>query len=219
MFIPPYGAGLYIMDTKKNNDREAVADGELKIAREEIGRVLEQLARCEHEAYDGSNALDYDKLLEQIQQIKQTVHRIATQYLHTSFESRFLAVKCSRRSVGRCHEDALHVTRTGEFLDRLSADQGLACVLARCPSGARSLILYKLLTALVYVRFTGLRCLALPILRAHSPMWAVERLLSSRRGLHEELIGSNSAVKTRAPALTAATQTHRRSNRGVGQQF
>ena len=92
VFIPPYGAGLYIMDTKKNNNREAVADGELKIAREEIGRVLEQLARCEHEAYDGSNALDYDKLLEQIQQIKQTVHRIATQYLHTSFESRFLAV-------------------------------------------------------------------------------------------------------------------------------
>ena len=63
-----------------------------KTAKEAIGRLLEQLAQCEREAYDGSNSSDYDRLLEQIEQIKRNVKEIATKYLDSSFESRFLAV-------------------------------------------------------------------------------------------------------------------------------
>ncbi len=63
-----------------------------KTAKEAIGRLLEQLAQCEREAYDGSNSSDYDRLLGQIEQIKRNVKEIATKYLDSSFESRFLAV-------------------------------------------------------------------------------------------------------------------------------
>jgi hypothetical protein len=61
-------------------------------ARELIGGLLEQLADCEREAYDGSSASEYDKLLGKIEQLKRNVREIATEYLDTSFESRFLAV-------------------------------------------------------------------------------------------------------------------------------
>jgi hypothetical protein len=64
----------------------------LKMAREAIGKVMEQLAQCERDAYDGSNALDYDRLLARIRQIKHSVHQTAIWYLDSSFESRFLAV-------------------------------------------------------------------------------------------------------------------------------
>src|SRR5258708_20577197 len=63
-----------------------------KTAKEAIGRLLEQLAQCEREAYDGSNSSDYDRLLGQIEQIKRNVKEIAAKYLDSSFESRFLAV-------------------------------------------------------------------------------------------------------------------------------
>ena len=39
------------------------------------------------------------------------------------------------------------------------------------------------------------------------------------QGSHEEHIGSNPAVETRASARTAATPTHRPGTGGVGQQF
>jgi hypothetical protein len=54
--------------------------------------LLEQLAECEREAYDGSNASEYDNLLKKIEQLKREVKQIATEYLDASFESRFLAV-------------------------------------------------------------------------------------------------------------------------------
>jgi hypothetical protein len=64
----------------------------IKKAKEAFGKLLEQIARCEHEAYDGSDAADYDRLYQQTEQIKRSVRQIATEYLDGSFESRFLAV-------------------------------------------------------------------------------------------------------------------------------
>jgi hypothetical protein len=41
----------------------------------------------------GSSSAEYDKLYQQVEQIKRRVGEIATEFLDTSFESRFLAVK------------------------------------------------------------------------------------------------------------------------------
>ena len=64
----------------------------LKEAKTAIGKLLEQLAECEREAYGGSDGSDYDRLFRKIEQIKLRVREVATDYLDPSFESRFLAV-------------------------------------------------------------------------------------------------------------------------------
>ena len=63
-----------------------------KKAKEAIGKLLEQIAKCELDAYKGSNSIEYDRLYQQIEQIKRSVREIATKYLDSSLESRFLAV-------------------------------------------------------------------------------------------------------------------------------
>jgi hypothetical protein len=75
-------------------------------AKEAIGKLLEQLAQCEREAYDGSDGSDFDRLRQQIEQIKLRVRQIAPKYLDTSFESRFLA---SRSPAGWPQKSAVHI--------------------------------------------------------------------------------------------------------------
>jgi len=109
---PPYEIAIHFLDGTKERTEQHVIEGhplpkegvsleiypvlsekqKRKMAREVIGTVLHQLAQCEREAYEGSNALDYGRLLKQIEQIKRIVHQVATRYLDSSFESRFLAV-------------------------------------------------------------------------------------------------------------------------------
>lgn len=81
-FCPLVSHGIAQLDDKQKRKR----------AREAIGKVLEQLAECEHEAYDGADALAYDRLFRRVEQIKRTIREIASQYLDSSFESRYLAV-------------------------------------------------------------------------------------------------------------------------------
>jgi hypothetical protein len=109
---PPYTITIRFLDGRTERTEQQIVEGhplpnggvrveiypvldekqKRKIAREEIGKLAQQLAQCEHDAYDGSNAPEYDSLLGQIQQVKQAIHCIATRYLDSSFESRFLAV-------------------------------------------------------------------------------------------------------------------------------
>jgi hypothetical protein len=63
-----------------------------KKAKELIGQMLELLSHCEIDAYEGSNHVEYEKLLEEIDEVKRGVRDVATKYLDLSFESRFLAV-------------------------------------------------------------------------------------------------------------------------------
>jgi tetratricopeptide (TPR) repeat protein len=83
--LPKGGVRLEVFPTLDEKQKR-------KKAREAVGKVLEQLAQCERQAYDGSNAVEYSSLLRGIEQIKRTVREIAIRYLDSSFESRFLAV-------------------------------------------------------------------------------------------------------------------------------
>jgi hypothetical protein len=60
-----------------------------KKGREELGRVLVELSRCELGAYDFSNVI---QLAADMERIKRRVGEIAEQYFDSSIESRFLAV-------------------------------------------------------------------------------------------------------------------------------
>ena len=67
-------------------------DYRLKRGKRELGRALVELSQCELAAYDGTDGSEYDKLLQRIEQIKNTV-KVAARYLDdSSIESRFLAV-------------------------------------------------------------------------------------------------------------------------------
>ena len=56
----------------------------LKRGKAELGRILVELSACERAAYSGNNAHDYDKLLKQIEQVKQKVSATATRYFDSS---------------------------------------------------------------------------------------------------------------------------------------
>jgi hypothetical protein len=88
------GSQAFFVLIRKNRHLAVKLDEKHKIkrAKEAIGKLLEQLAQCEREAYNGSDGRDFDRLRQQIEQIKLRVRQIATEYLDTSFESRFLAV-------------------------------------------------------------------------------------------------------------------------------
>ena len=85
----------FLCSYKKNRQLTAVLDEKLKIkqTKEAVGKLLEQVAQCESEAYSGSTGTEYDRLYQHVEQIKRRVGEIATEFLDTSFESRFLAVK------------------------------------------------------------------------------------------------------------------------------
>jgi hypothetical protein len=80
---------------KQNKQLTVALDEKRRIrqTKEAIGKLLEHVAQCESEAYKGSSSAEYDKLYQQVEQIKRRAGEIATEFLDTSFESRFLAVK------------------------------------------------------------------------------------------------------------------------------
>ena len=88
------GYRTFFVLSRDNRRLKSALDEKHKIrkAKEAIGKLLEQLAQCEREAYNGSDGSAYDRLLRQIEQIKLKVREIATDHLDQSFESRFLAV-------------------------------------------------------------------------------------------------------------------------------
>lgn len=62
-------------------------------AREGIGQVLEGLAACELRAYSGSNASEYDALLQELDALDKKLETIARVYLNDpSIASRYKAV-------------------------------------------------------------------------------------------------------------------------------
>ena len=79
---------------RENRRLKSELDEKQKIrkARELIGKMLEQIASYELDAYNGSDGGQYDKLYQKIEQVKRDVTLIATEYLDASFKSRFLAV-------------------------------------------------------------------------------------------------------------------------------
>jgi hypothetical protein len=80
---------------KQNKQLTAALDEKRRIrqTKEAIGKLLGHVAQGESEAYKGSSSAEYDRLYKQVEQIKRRVGEIATEFLDTSFESRFLAVK------------------------------------------------------------------------------------------------------------------------------
>jgi hypothetical protein len=80
---------------KQNKHLSAALDEKQKIrqTKEAVGKLLLHVAQCESEAYKGSSSAEYDKLYQQVEQIKRRAGEIATEFLDASFESRFLAVK------------------------------------------------------------------------------------------------------------------------------
>jgi len=86
---------------KKNTQLTIALDEKRRIrqTKEAIGKLLEHVAQCESEAYKGSSNDEYDNLYQQVEQMKRRVREIATEFLDTSFESRFLAVKVLDRNI------------------------------------------------------------------------------------------------------------------------
>ena len=64
----------------------------LKRGKEELGRILVELSKCELAAYDGKDGRDYDKLVARLEKLKDQVRGVGEKYLDSSVESRFLAV-------------------------------------------------------------------------------------------------------------------------------
>lgn len=110
--LPPYTITIRFLDGNTERNEQHIIEGhplpnggaELQIypalddkekqkrARESIGSVMLQLAKCEHDAYSGADANQYDRLLKDIDEAKQQVHQIALRYMDSSFEAGFLAV-------------------------------------------------------------------------------------------------------------------------------
>ncbi len=88
------GGQAFFVLKRENKSLTIELDEKQKIrkAREAIGKILEQIAQYELEAYRGSTSSEYDKLYQKIEQLKTDVKQVALEYLDASFESRFLAV-------------------------------------------------------------------------------------------------------------------------------
>lgn len=67
-------------------------DHRRKRGREELGRILVELSRCELAAYDAATASQHRSLVEQTEQIKARVQEIGATYFDSSVGARFLAV-------------------------------------------------------------------------------------------------------------------------------
>jgi hypothetical protein len=84
-------------------------------AREAIGKLLEQLAQYERDAYSGATSAEYDRLIAKTADFKSAVKQVATDYLDSSFESRVLAVNVHDTPLDEATKDHFIVRAQGSF--------------------------------------------------------------------------------------------------------